>query len=105
MATKQQFNSFEDMLTNSNVPVLVDFYAEWCGPCQMMSPILQQVNTMLAGKIKIAKINTDNYPELATKYGVYALPTLVLFKNGQDVHRIEGVMQAPQLVQQLQTLL
>jgi thioredoxin len=105
MATKQQFNSFEDMLTSSEVPVLVDFYAEWCGPCQMMSPILQQVNTMLAGKIKIAKINTDNYPELATKYGVYALPTLVLFKKGQDVHRIEGVMQAPQLVQQLQGLL
>ncbi|BAZ67222.1 MAG: thioredoxin [Pelatocladus maniniholoensis HA4357-MV3] len=105
MSTKKQFNSFEEMLSGSDVPVLVDFYADWCGPCQMMTPILEQVNAQLQGQIRIVKIDTEKYKQLATQYKIEALPTLVLFKQGQPVDRIEGVLQAPQLVQRLRTLM
>ena len=105
MATKQSFNSFEEILAGADVPVLVDFYADWCGPCQMMAPILEQVNAQLKPKIRVVKINTDKYPQLASKYQIHALPTLVLFKQAQPVDRIEGVVQAPQLIQHLQTFL
>ena len=97
-----QFSSFEELLENSDLPVLVDFYATWCGPCQMMVPILEQVNQEMKGRLQIVKIDTDKYPQIATKYQIEALPTLVLFKNGQGVYRIEGVRQAPQLIQELQ---
>ncbi|MFB2920716.1 MULTISPECIES: thioredoxin [Aerosakkonema] len=104
MATKQQFNSFPELLSSSDVPVLVDFFATWCGPCQMMAPILEQVNAQMQGRVKIVKIDTDKYPRLASEYGIQALPTLVLFKNGKPVNRIEGVLSGPQLVQHLRTL-
>jgi hypothetical protein len=102
MTTKKQFNSFEEMLSGSDVPVLVDFYADWCGPCQMMTPILEQVNLQLKDRLRIVKIDTEKYTELASQYGISALPTLVLFKQGQPIDKIEGVMQAAQLVQHLQ---
>lgn len=105
MATKQQFNSFSDLLAQSGLPVLVDFYATWCGPCQMMAPILETVNRQLQGQIKVAKVDTDRYPQLASQYQIHALPTLVLFKDGQVADRIEGVLTAEQLVQRLQSLL
>ncbi len=105
MTTKKQYNSFEEMLSGSDLPVLVDFYADWCGPCQMMATILQQVNNQLKDRIRIVKIDTEKYAELASQYQIHALPTLVLFKQGQQVDRIEGVVQAPQLVQHLQALL
>ena len=104
MATKKEFNSFEEMLSGADVPVLVDFYAEWCGPCQMMSPILDQVNVQLKERLRVVKINTDKYPQLASQYQIQALPTLVLFKQGKPVDRIEGVMTSQQLLQHLQTL-
>ncbi|MBW4670527.1 MAG: thioredoxin [Cyanomargarita calcarea GSE-NOS-MK-12-04C] len=105
MTTKKQFNSFEDMLSGSDLPVLVDFYADWCGPCQMMVPILEQVNAQLQGRMKIVKIDTEKYPQLASQYQIQALPTLVLFKQGQPVERIEGAMGAPQLVQHLESFI
>ncbi|MGB3559695.1 MAG: thioredoxin [Geitlerinemataceae cyanobacterium] len=105
MTVKKQFGSFQEMLAASEVPVLVDFYAPWCGPCQMMAAILEQVNRQLKQKVRVVKINTDNYPDLATQYNIAALPTIVLFKNGQQYDRIEGVMQADGLVRHLQNLL
>ena len=105
MAVKKQFSSFQDLLKGSELPLLVDFYAPWCGPCQMLAPILEQVNAQLANKLQVVKINTDKYPQLASQYQIQALPTLVLFKNGQPVDRIEGLMQAPQLIQYLQKFL
>lgn len=104
MAVKKQFSSFEDLLKGSDLPVLVDFYATWCGPCQMMTPILEQVGANLRDRLQVVKIDTDKYPNLATKYQIEALPTLVLFKDGQPAERIEGVLQAPQLIQHLSTL-
>ena len=76
MATTQKFHTFDDVLTSTHVPVLVDFYATWCGPCQMMAGILSQVNDQLKGQIKIIKIDTDKYPQIASQHGVAALPTL-----------------------------
>lgn len=105
MVTKKQFNSFEDLLAEADKPLLVDFSAPWCGPCRMMEPILDQVNAQMKQKIQVVKINTDNYPQLASQYQVHALPTLVLFKNGQAVDRIEGVMPLEQLIQRLEPLL
>lgn len=105
MATKKQFNSFEELLSETDLPLLVDFSAPWCGPCRMMEPILDQVNAQMNQQVRVVKINTDNYPQLASQYQVHALPTLVLFKNGQPVERIEGVMPADQLIQRLQPLI
>lgn len=105
MAVKKQFTSFEELLSSSQLPVLVDFYAPWCGPCQMMAPILEQVNEQLKNRVRVVKINTDNYPDLATNYHILALPTLVLFKSTQPVDRIEGVMQAGQLITRLERFL
>ncbi|MDM9385300.1 MULTISPECIES: thioredoxin [Chlorogloeopsis] len=105
MSTKKQFNSFEEMLSGSDVPVLVDFYAEWCGPCRMMATILEQVNAQLQGRIRVVKIDTEKYPQLANDYQVYALPTLVLFKQGKPVERIEGVLQSSDLMQRLESLI
>jgi thioredoxin len=102
MAVKKQFGSFEDLLSGSDVPVLVDFYATWCGPCQMMAPILDQVNAQLKGRLQVVKIDSDKYPQLASQYQIHALPTLVLFKNGQPVDRIEGVLPAEQILLRLQ---
>jgi thioredoxin len=101
MATTQKFHTFDDVLTSTHVPVLVDFYATWCGPCQMMAGILSQVNNQLKGQIKIIKIDTDKYPQIASQHGVAALPTLVLFKAGRPVDRIEGVLPMDQLVSRL----
>jgi thioredoxin len=105
MAVKKQFASFGEMLTASPKPVLVDFYATWCGPCQMMAPILEQVGGQLRNQIQVIKIDTDRYPAIATQYQIQSLPTLVLFKQGLPVYRIEGVQQAGQLIQQLQSSL
>lgn len=104
MAIKQQFNSFDELLSGS-VPVLVDFYANWCGPCQMMAPIVEQVNTQMQQRLRVVKIDTDKYPQLASQHQINALPTLVLFKQGKAVDRIEGVMPAEALIQRLQKML
>lgn len=105
MATKKQFTSFEDMLRQSNRPVLVDFYATWCGPCQMMAPILEQAGAHLGDRLQIVKIDTDKYPQLASKYQITALPSLVLFKEGRILQRIEGVQPLAQLLQVVQPFL
>ncbi|MGL5080442.1 MAG: thioredoxin [Microcoleaceae cyanobacterium] len=105
MVVKKTFSSFHELLNGSDVPVLVDFYATWCGPCQMMTPILEQVNQEMKQRLKIVKIDTDKYPTIASQYRIEALPTLVLFKQGQPVDRIEGVMRSPELIKHLYGLL
>lgn len=105
MAVKKQFTSFQEMLSQADVPVLVDFYATWCGPCQVMASVLEQVRLEMRDRVQIVKIDSDKYPQLASQYQIQALPTLVLFKKGQAVQRFEGVVQAPDLVQYLQSLL
>ncbi|MEO1742625.1 MAG: thioredoxin [Cyanobacteria bacterium J06629_9] len=94
--------SFADLLAQSEQPLLIDFYATWCGPCQLMAGILEQVKESLKDQLKIVKIDTDRYPDLASQHEVYALPTMVLFKQGQEVDRIEGALTADQLIARLQ---
>jgi thioredoxin len=104
MATKQKFTSFQDLISSTDGVLLVDFYATWCGPCQMMAGILDEVNAEMKQSVKIVKIDTDKYPEIATQHQVQSLPTLVLFKAGQPIDRIEGVISAKDLVKQLQAI-
>ncbi|XP_022894292.1 thioredoxin Y1, chloroplastic-like isoform X2 [Olea europaea var. sylvestris] len=89
-AKKQTFSSFDDLLENADKPVLVDFYATWCGPCQFMVPILEQVSDSMSDKIQIVKIDTEKYPIIAEKYKIQALPTFILFKDGKPCDRFAG---------------
>lgn len=86
-------------LINSDLPVLVDFYATWCGPCKMMSPILEEVAAKMKGQVKIVKVDVDKNPNAAEAYQVRGVPTLILFKNGKQLWRQSGVIQANQLIQ------
>ncbi|KAG2495431.1 hypothetical protein HYH03_006378 [Edaphochlamys debaryana] len=101
-AQKQQFSTFEDMLAGSEVPLLVDFYATWCGPCQMMTPTLSAIQARYKGRLQVVKIDTDKYPGIASTYRVQALPTICLFKDGKPVFRFEGVLNEPQLAERLE---
>ena len=74
----------------SNLPVFVDFWAEWCGPCRMVGPAVEQIGKIMAGKVKVAKLNVDENQEIAMKYGVQSIPSLILFKGGKEVARTIG---------------
>lgn len=76
-------NTFQAEVLQASEPVVVDFWAEWCGPCKMIAPALEEISTELGGKVKIAKLNIDENPELAAQYGVRSIPTLLMFKNGE----------------------
>ena len=83
-------DSFGKEVLESQTPTLVDFWAEWCGPCKMLSPVLDELATEYAGKVKIAKVNIDDHPGIAAQYNVRAIPTLLLFKGGQVTEQMVG---------------
>ncbi len=92
-------------IINGDKPVLVDFSAEWCGPCKMMAPVLKELKTMLGDRIKIIKIDVDRNPAVAARYEIRGVPTLILFRGGQPVWRQSGVMPAQALAHALETYL
>lgn len=91
-------NSNFNKIINSETPVLIDFYADWCGPCKMLAPILKDVKAELQDQIKIIKIDVDKNQSLAAQYQVRGVPTMMLFKNGQSVWRQSGVLQKDDIV-------
>jgi len=97
-------DEFDSAVLGGSGPILVDFWAEWCGPCKQLSPVLDQVAEELAGKVTVAKVNIDENPESPQKYGVRGIPTLILFKDGKPVGTKVGSLPKGQLVEWLNSL-
>ncbi len=90
--------NFEKEVLNSEVPVLVDFFATWCGPCKMMSPVVEELAKEMEGKAKVYKVNTDEEQNLAIKYGIMSIPTFIVFKNGEPVGKAIGMRDKEELI-------
>lgn len=90
--------NFEKEVLNSEVPVLVDFFATWCGPCKMMSPVVEELAKEMEGKAKVYKVDTDEEQSLAIKYGIMSIPTFIVFKNGEPVGKAVGMRDKEELI-------
>jgi len=97
MAIELTKDNFESEVLQSDLPVLVDFWASWCPPCKMMVPVIEDLSQEYSGKAKIAKLNVDEVREIASKYGIMSLPTMILFNGGKEVARLTGAMPKEKL--------
>lgn len=97
-------NNFQAEVIESSLPVLVDFWAEWCGPCRMIAPVIDQLADEYGGKVKIAKCDTEASHQVPSRYGIRGIPTLILFKDGQPVDQVVGAVPKPVLAQLLDTV-
>jgi thioredoxin 1 len=94
-------NSFDETVKSSTTPILVDFWAEWCGPCKAIAPVLKELSTELAGKVTIAKLDVDAHGDIAQRFSVMSIPTLLIFNNGEVQKRLVGAKGKGQLLQEL----
>jgi thioredoxin 1 len=101
MTTNATFASFEQDVLNASEPVIVDFWAEWCGPCRMISPVLEEISQEYAGKLKVVKVNVDEEPELAMNYEVTGIPLLGVFKDGKLVKQLVGARPKAAILKEL----
>jgi len=97
--------NFEQEVLKAVTPVLVDLWAAWCGPCRVIAPIVEELAGTYAGKVKMGKVNVDDYPQLAAQYRIMNIPTLLLFNGGQEVDRIVGVVPKQELARRLDKVL
>jgi thioredoxin 1 len=97
--------TFDETVMGASTPVVVDLWAEWCGPCKMIAPILAEIATEQAGKVTIAKLNVDDHPEIAQRYGVMSIPTLLVFQGGEVRKKLVGAKGKNQLMQELDEFL
>ena len=97
--------NFEQEVVQSAVPVLVDLWAAWCGPCRMIAPLVEELAGTYGGEVKMGKVNVDDYPQLAAQYRIMNIPTLLLFKGGQEVDRIVGVVPKQELARRIDKVL
>lgn len=93
--------NFDSEISNASIPVLVDFWAQWCGPCKMIAPMLEEISKESEGKFKIVKVDVDQNQELAGRYNIRAIPTLLIFKNGQVKDQIVGVVSKKEILNKL----
>lgn len=93
---------FAKEVLNSNVVVLVDFWAPWCGPCRMVAPVLEELSEQYKGTLKIVKVNVDENPNLAAEYNVMSIPTMIIFKNGKAIDQLVGAMPKPTIASRLE---
>ena len=98
-------DSFASEVLNSELPVLVDFWAEWCGPCKMVSPIVEELSNEYNGKVKVAKLDVDSNPQTATNYGIRGIPTLLMFKDVSAVDQIVGAVPKTQIAERLDKII
>lgn len=96
-------STFDEHVGAASTPLVVDFWAEWCGPCKMVAPVLDEISTEQEGNLQIAKLNVDENPNVAMRYGVQSIPTMLVFKNGELVDRIVGAMPKGRLMEKLST--
>ncbi|YAI82463.1 MAG: thioredoxin [cyanobacterium endosymbiont of Rhopalodia sterrenbergii] len=85
-------DKFKDDVLDSDIPVLVDFWAPWCGPCRMVAPVVEEIAEQYEGQVKVVKLNTDDNPQIASQYGIRSIPTLMIFKEGQRVDMVVGAV-------------
>jgi thioredoxin 1 len=98
-------SNFTSEINNSDVPVVVDFWAAWCGPCRMIAPIIDELANEYEGKAKITKVDVDNNQQVAMQYGIRSIPTILMFKNGEQVESIVGAVPKEQIQNKLNSLL
>ncbi len=97
--------NFDQEVTNSTIPVMVDFWAPWCGPCRMLAPVIDRLAEKYSGQLKVGKVNVDECPTVAGKFGIMSIPTLIFFKNGKEFDRVIGALPEPIITSKIGELL